>query len=318
MSEKVVRWIEPKDFNDFWNNQISNIESVNPNFQVIKTEDFTQDGTCVYFKFTGAQHETLYGFYLKHNKQEKTPAVLHFHGYWWHKGEPSDYLDWFLEGYAVIVMDIRGQKGESKDTYPYKSGFKTEDHRLMVRGIEDPNESYLLHVCLDGYQLVKIAKSLPFVNKNEIILDGYSQGGGMVVTLGGLTKVSLICADVPGNTHFYYRYHNQSGSGMEFYNYVKENNANAEKILSNLKYFDNIFHAKRIQSPILISVGLVDKICPASYFKYAYKNIKSDKHLVEYEGAGHEGGEERHQKIKLTWVREKLNENRQLAKTTNN
>lgn len=318
MNEKPVSWIEPKNFSDFWKHQISIIEQIDPEFEIIKTESFQDTGLCAYFKFIGAQNETLYGFYIKHNQQEKTPVVIHFHGYWWHKGEPQDYINWFQEGYAVIVMDIRGQKGESKDTYPYKSGYINNDHRLMIRGIEDPNESYILHTYLDGYQLIRVAKTLPFVYENEIILDGVSQGGSIVVALGALSQVCLICADVPGNTHFYYRYLNRSGSGAEFNDYVNENSVNAEKILNNLKYFDNVFHAKRILSPILISAGSEDEICPLEYFKYAYKNIKSYKHLVEYKGAGHEGGGKRHQKIKLTWVREKINECRQLVKTTNN
>jgi cephalosporin-C deacetylase len=63
----------------------------------------------------------------------------------------------------------------------------------------------------------------------------------------------------------------------------------AHEIWTALGYIDNQHLAPRIRAEVLMSVGLMDSICPPSTQFAAYNKISSKKDLVIYPDFGHEG-----------------------------
>jgi len=293
---------EPKQFDAFWRHAIDELRQIPFNFQVHPLYDQQGIDEVGEFSYRGAKKEAIYGFYLKH-KEGVRPTILMFHGYGWHKGEPLEYKDWYDLGMNVFAIDIRGQRGLTKDRFPYPSG----DHRLMTRGLGYPEHYYLKHVYQDGLQLIQLVKTLPFVDQHKIILHGCSQGGGIVFALAGLSDVFLTFADVPSYSFFEGRIQTRNGSVREIADYVDEKKLDKKQILESLSYFDLIYFAPRIKAPLIASVGLKDDICPAVYFMKAFDLLDVDKEIYEYPNAGHEGGASTHHQVKIERLKKYLN-----------
>lgn len=292
---------KPEQFDAFWRHAKDELRQIPFGYQLYKRyakEGIDEIGEFSYF---GAKNERIFGFYLKH-QSEKRPTILMFHGYGWHKGSPEDYDDWYKLGVNVFAIDIRGQKGLTKDVYPYSEG----DHRLMTRGLLHKEHYYLKHVYQDGIQLIDLVKSLDFVDAEKIILHGASQGGGIACALAGLKEVFLTFADVPSYSYFEGRIQTRNGSVREIADFIHEKKLDQKKVLDQLAYFDLIHFAPSIKAPIIASVGLKDDICPAIYFMPAYHLINTEKKLYEYPNAGHEGGSQVHHLIKLNILKERL------------
>ncbi|MDY0074339.1 MAG: acetylxylan esterase [Acholeplasmataceae bacterium] len=290
-----------QSFEDFWSEALTEMNHypLDDHIQNIRqTDTIDEIGD---FSYLGAKEERIYGFYLRH-KGDPRPTVLMFHGYGWHKGQPEDYLDWYQLGVNVFAIDIRGQRGLTKDQYPYQMG----DHRLMTRGLDQPQHYYLKHVYLDGLRLIDFASAQPFVDSSKIILHGGSQGGGIVFALAGLKEVYMTFADVPSYSYFEGRIQTRNGSVSEIADYIDEHHLFLKDILDCLSYFDLINFAPHIKNPLVASVGLADDICPARYFMKAYLKVSVEKELYEYPNAGHEGGGKVHQDIKLNILKKRL------------
>lgn len=294
---------ENEQFDAFWRHASMELKQMPFGFvqdKIYQTNHFNQ--VCD-FHYYGAKREKIYGFYLAH-MDSKRPTVLMFHGYGWHKGEPEDFLDWYQLGVNVFSIDIRGQRGLTKDSFPYSEG----DQRLMTRGLNHPENYYLKHVYQDGMQFIDLVKTLPFVDESKVILNGASQGGGIVFALAGLKDVYLTFADVPSYSYFRGRIDTKNGSVREIADFIIEHKIDKEKVIEKLQYFDLIHFAKRIKCPIIASVGLKDDICPAKYFMPAYDALLVDKKLYEYKDAGHEGGSAIHHQIKLNHLKKILSQ----------
>ncbi|RJX24950.1 MAG: hypothetical protein C4537_05515 [Acholeplasma sp.] len=303
MLDHVLPLEKPHDFDLFWQRAKQEIKQIPFHYQIDERVIIESFDEVNYFSYQGAKHEKIYGLELIHDTKPR-PTIVFFHGYGWHKGEPNDFKDYYNIGYNVISFDIRGQKGRTKDLYPYASG----DHRLMTKGIMNPEEYYLKHVYQDSLQLIGLLRTLPFVDRNHILLHGGSQGGGIVVALAALETVSYVFADVPSYTYFLGRLKGKHGSVKEIADYMTEHQLDSSKVLSNLQYFDNLHFAKSIKAPIFASVGMKDDICPAEFFEKAFNQITTNKVMYRYPEGGHEGGGAVHYQIKLKRAKEYYDE----------
>lgn len=76
---------------------------------------------------------------------------------------------------------------------------------------------------------------------------------------------------------------------LEVARYLKTRSDKVEKVFETLSYFDAMNFAPDINCPILMSVGLVDIICPPSTIFATFNHISSkEKELAIYHGMGHE------------------------------
>ena len=69
--------------------------------------------------------------------------------------------------------------------------------------------------------------------------------------------------------------------------FLAENVALIDTALNTLRYVDCALLARRITATTLVSVGLMDDICPPSTVFAAYNEITADKEIVVYPYSGH-------------------------------
>jgi cephalosporin-C deacetylase len=232
------------------------------------------------------------------------PTIVQYHGYSNSKGLPASYLHWALQGCRVFAVDVRGQDGETPDNAPYPSGSSLG---CMTRGIADPATYYYRYVYLDCLRAVSFVRAQTGVG--PIALMGASQGGGLtlaVAALDGSVDIVAAMADVPYLCNFGRAIEMFSdGPYQELVEHWQRHPGDYERDLHTLSYFDGMNLAPQITCPVLMSVALLDTICPPSTGYAVYHHLTTPhKELRVYPFAGHEGGGPRHDEEKYRFVRE--------------
>lgn len=277
------------DFDAFWERSLAearrqplNAQFEPVNYPVPEVEVFRAS-------LDGFRGGTTVGWYLKPRQcSGKLPALVHFHGYSGHKGQPHGYLQYALQGYAVMALDVRGQSGESSDGAQYTTGHVSG---WMTKGILDAEGYYYQGAYLDCVRATDLVASLPEVDDSRMGAFGGSQGGGLTLAASALSgRFALAMPDVPYLCHYPRALEiAQQGPYLELSNYFRVYPERMERAFRTLSYFDNMNLATKINCPTLMSVGLIDLICPPSSVYAAYNHLAStEKQMEVYRYHGHE------------------------------
>ena len=299
------------DFDTFWKETIEQSDA-QPLNATIEEYPFPSDRVTVYnVRYDGFGENTrIAGWYLQPRegyrltKNGKTPTIVFYHGYSGSKELPIRYMSWALEGYNVLAIDTRGQNGDTPDNNNYLSG-SAIGH--MTKGILDPQTYYYRYVYMDCVRAIDFVRERP--ETGPIIVTGGSQGGGLSIAAAALARDKGIVAtmpDVPYLSHFERAIEMfTDGPYIELINFWKKHPYDVEQSYHTLSYFDGMNLATRITCPVLLSVGLLDTICPPStgFAVYNHLTAASDKTIKVYPFNGHEGGGEFHEIEKWSFVR---------------
>ncbi|MCU0857503.1 MAG: acetylxylan esterase [Pontiellaceae bacterium] len=234
-------------------------------------------------------------------KRQKVPAVIHCHGANRSRGKPADFSVWTAAGCAVISPDYRLQRGITGSKTLF-DGDGTSCRWTL--NLNDLMNSYLYCTWTDFLRAVRLARETPEIDPRRIAVTGHSQGGGMALGLAALDPSAALCmADVPSSCWMERRILSRSGGGAGIADYLAAFPERAETVRRNLSYFDNINLAPQIGCPVLVSCGLRDMICPPECTYAACNKIGTEKEMVIYPQAGHEGGGAAHLARKVEFLR---------------
>lgn len=232
------------------------------------------------------------------------PCVVEFLGYSGGRGFSTDWLLWPSLGYAHLVMDTRGQGGDTPDLYgeggnPTISGY-------MTQGILDPQHYFYRRVFSDAARAVEAARSHPAVNAKHICVTGGSQGGGITIAAAALVPdVEAAMPDVPFLCH--YRRATEIVDSYPYQEIARFCNVHRDKIeivFRTLSYFDGMNLAARAQAKALFSAGLMDMVCPPSTVFATFNHWgRKEKQILTYQYNGHEGGGGFHTQEKIKFLR---------------
>ena len=291
------------DFEKFWNDKVKECREKPFKLKIKKVKQPLKDMQVFKISYKALDGENIVAWKILPSKRtsKKIPFLVHIHGYTGSKGFPFQYAHWISLGVGVVAIDARGQGGETKNPFKYRSGVPG---RHMTQGIYDKNEFYIGKLWLDTIRAVFLAKSFKEADPKKIIIEGGSQGGGTTVAVSSILgkEVFAAMADVPSYSEIPARIKAKSGSFSQINAILKKHPGKRKLVLENMSYFDNINHAPYITCPILCSVGLADPVCPPKNFYPAYARIRSKKEIRKYPGAGHEGGGRKHENEKVIWL----------------
>ena len=320
----------PADLDAFWAETIDEARSypLSPRFDrvethlpLIETYDVTfagygGDPIKAWLHLPAAQPGPAAG-----GQREGLPAVVHYLGYSGGRGLPHQNTIWAQAGYAMLVMDSRGQGyggqlGETPDPHPSAGGVNFPG--LMTRGILDRHTYYFRRLFTDAVRAIEAVQAHPRVDASRVVVQGVSQGGGLSVAAAGLAagRVDGVIACLP-DVNFLADYPRAldvatTGPYPELENYLKRHRGEVEAAFATLPYFDVVNLARAARVPAYFSVALRDTTCPPSTVYATYNNygesspVPVEKSIEEYPFNNHEGGGEHHVARQLAWLRKLL------------
>jgi cephalosporin-C deacetylase len=233
--------------------------------------------------------------------------VVKFIGYGGGRGVPSEHALLPALGYAVLVMDSRGQGGRWSAGATADGGTGPENSQVMTRGLESPENYYYTRLFTDAVRAVDVALELAGAG-GTVAVSGGSQGGGLALAAAALHPdgVSACHADVPFLCDIQRAITLAPDAPYtEIPAFLAQNVALVDTALNTLRYIDCALLARRITAPTLVSVGQMDTVCPPSTVFAAYNEINADKEIIVYPYSGH-GVPHAHAEAQLRHLRRHL------------
>lgn len=237
--------------------------------------------------YEGYDDTPIHGWYLvpKFVRSESLPCVVSFHGYSGGKGYPEEYAAWLLLGMAVFAVDVRGQGGETGNRLDQGYGMAKG---WITQGILDHETCYYKAIAIDAVKALDWVWEQPEVDRNNIVVHGDSQGGGLALLVSALSsKPGLAVANIPNMCHMDFGMLNSTGSLTEAAAFAERFPEHLDRVLKTLSYFDMMNLAHRIRIPVMVSVGLKDTVCLPETVYAAYNRIASPKSIHVYPFTGH-------------------------------
>jgi len=222
----------------------------------------------------------------------QTPVVVKFIGYGGGRGLPAEHALLPALGYSVFVMDTRGQGGRwttgATGDQPEGLSGGPENAQVMTRGIGRPEDYYYTRLLTDAARAAETASELS--GAPRVAVSGVSQGGGLALAAAALVpQVVAAChADVPFLCDIQRAITlAPSAPYTEVPEFLAHNVDLIPAALDTLRYVDCALPARRITARCLLSVGLMDTICPPSTVFAAYNEITSGKDISVHPFTGH-------------------------------
>lgn len=281
----------PKDFDSFWDKQIKNLNS-SPEYKLTHQDFNLPNVDCYELRFKGTNDSTIYAKCIFPKNKKKCPVVFTFHGYMAQSLDWSVLLQYPAAGLGVVMMDVRGQAGQSQDNTRFRGN--TIKGQIIRGAIDGPDHLFFKDIYLDVYQIVEIISKQSFVDESKLYSYGASQGGALSLVATALNKkISLTVAIYPFLSDFkrILELGDQNEPYDELFRYFKFSDPfhiTEEQILNTLSYIDIKNMAHRIQNPVKLITGLEDNICfPSTQFAM-FNRLTCDKEMFTLPDYGHE------------------------------
>ncbi|MBT0774065.1 acetylxylan esterase [Kineosporia sp. J2-2] len=297
---------QPDDFDEFWRDTLkeareaasgTRLEPVDNRLATVDTWDLT---------FSGFAGQPVRGWlHLPANRGgEPLPCLVEYIGYTGGRGLAHERTGWAQGGYAHLVMDTRGQGGDTADAGatggPSSPGFVTQ-------GWESPRTHYYRRLITDAVRAVDVARELEAVDAERVLTTGISQGGGLAIAGGVLGEAAAVLPDVPFLCDFPRAAWTATRAPYDELIAFSSRRRNATgQLMKTLSYVDGVNFARRATVPALFSVALMDATCPPSTVYGAYNAWGGEKSIREWAYNDHEGGQAHQQVEQYDWLREFL------------
>ena len=301
--------VAPADFDSFWAETLSAsrskpldavFEPVDLGFKLFDVFDVT---------FAGFGGDKIKGWYIKPAGSPPRGTVVKFIGYGGGRGLPQEHFLWPATGRAVLVMDTRGQgSGWSVGETPDPVGSESQQSGFMTKGITAPATYFYRRVFTDAVRAIEALRSRAEIDPARIATAGGSQGGALALAAASLDpSVKAVVADVPFLCDFPRAItiapRNPYG---EVARYLAVHRDMVERALATLNYFDVVNHVRNARATALISVAVMDTICPPSTVYAAFNAYAGAKRINSYIFNDHEGGGAFQEREQIAFLKEAL------------
>ncbi|MFG2823034.1 acetylxylan esterase [Kitasatospora sp. NPDC048365] len=297
----------PADLDAFWAGTLAAARAAGGSARLLPVEGSPLTGVDVWdVRFPGWRGEPVAGWLLApRGAPGPLPVVVEYLGYSQGRGLPLEHLLYPAAGWAVFVMDSRGQGHETPDAHEgpaaqWVGGF-------MTKGVDAPQHHYYRRLYADAVRAVDFVRGLDgLVDPGRVVVAGNSQGGGVALAVAALADglVAGAMVNVPFLQHFR-RSVEIAGDGPypEVAEYLRFHTPGAvERTFRTLSYFDGVNLAARAGAPALFSVALMDPVCPPSTVYAAYHRYAGPKEMAVWPFADHAGGRAAQLDRQLRWL----------------
>jgi cephalosporin-C deacetylase len=285
--------VEPPDFDAFWERTLREAADHRLDTEITPVDTPLTNLEASDVRYRGYGGDPIHGWLLRDPRDGGGTCVVHFNGYGGGRGNPLDHVVWPSLGYTTLVVETRGQGasafgGITVDphlSHPHVPGWLTQ-------GIRTPETYYYRRVFVDAARAIEVARTHPAIGADQVVVVGTSQGGWIGLAAAALTDVDALVANVPFGCHFERATRiTDERPYSEVAAYLRVYRLEHESVLRTLSYFDGVNFAARATAPALLSLGLMDRVCPPSTIFAAHHHYAGPCELRVWPFNGHEGGE---------------------------
>ncbi|RCK77398.1 MAG: Acetyl xylan esterase [Ignavibacteriae bacterium] len=285
---------KPPDFDSFWSNTFSKLDSIEPNYKIDTLCDKWTEQISIYkVSFSGLDSMTIKAWYCIPKGVNKVPAVLVLPSYG--NGPITIPYNFCEQGYAALALQIHGKDVES-DTYP------VGDDPSAGLNLNNPEKYYLKHAVAHIKRAIDFLYSIPEIDTNRIGVAGTSQGGGLALLITGLDRrIKATAATIP--TLICYTQALESGAYWRIKRAIKNGLVDEKTALHTLSYFDASNLTEKFNQPVMLSAHYKDRISPPNTIISFYNQLQiNNKQLLTQPELGHQFPEH-HWDITTEWLK---------------
>ena len=279
---------EPAGLDEWWSRRLAQARAAAAPAAVTRYRPDVYGPMQAYdVEFSGAGGDRIRAWYLRPPGagDKPLPVVVQFIGYGGGRGLPADHAMIPAAGFAAFVMDTRGQGGRWTVGATGDIGPGPEYSAVMTRGIASPDGYYYTRLYADAVLAVEAAAGLDGVDSDRVAVSGASQGGGLALATAALLggAVAVCHADIPFLCDIS-RAITLTGKMpyAEIAEFLAQHVDLVPAALDTLRYIDCALLARRITADCLLSVGLMDEVCPPSTVFAAYNEITASKDIAVF------------------------------------
>lgn len=269
----------PRDFNDFWNRELSELSKFPLKYKMEKVDKYSTDEVDYYLvRLEINKKQCVYAYLSMPVKSGKYPVVLCPPG----AGiktikEPTSKIYYAQNGMIRMEMEIHGLNPEiSAETFAEISNAFNPSNELgyLSYNLDSKDNYYMKHVYLACIRAIDFLTSLPQWDGKNVVVQGSSQGGALSLVTAGLDKrVNLCVANHPALSDMAGYLDNRAG-GYPHFNKNKDM-LTPEKV-NTLSYYDVVNFARQIKAKTMMSWGYNDNTCPPTT-SYIVWNVLTTK-----------------------------------------
>lgn len=284
---------EPEDFEEFWNKGREEVRAIPIDVRQRKLEEFSNEGRDVFaISFATVGGGRVFG-YLGVPKTDAAPYPAIVNVAWAGPGFGPDPKT-TDEGFVVLTLNVFPYEvpiDETERRRVYDEYNKTVGGRYCALNMTDRERYFYRAPILGLDRAVDWLAEREFVDPERIGYHGTSQGGGFGLILTGLNKhIRRAVVSVPAICDHAGLLKGRASGWPRLAESpeVERNPEEQAKTLETLRYYDAVNFARRIDVPIVATVGFVDVTCCPSSVYAAYNAIpSSDKQIRPGVFAGH-------------------------------
>jgi len=272
----------PEDLEWFWQEAISEANTVRLDYRRSLTNDYELEGFVVEtLEFTGMGGHRLHGWIAYPEGARRLPGFVWVPPYGRESKLPDAYGT--REGFVSLSFNFHGEGPFHQEKYVTERGY-------FALGSADP-ETWVFRTMLQNAHIAtRVLQAQTEADEDRIGAMGMSQGGGISIWLGAWCPIiKAVCADMPflGNiantlTNTVYRY-----PLKELSDFMAELPVGEARVLNTLSYFDTVHQAAFCKVPTQVSLGLKDPACRPDTVRAIFNALPGPKMLRSYEG-GHD------------------------------
>jgi cephalosporin-C deacetylase len=255
--------------------------------------------------FSGYAGQPIRAWFLAPRRSSgPLPAVVEYVGYGGGRSLPTERTLWPSAGCAYLVMDNRGQDGDTPDieTEPPAG----QQPGFLTRGIHDPAAYYYRRLIADAVLAVDAVREHPLVDPTRVIVAGESQGGGLALAVAGLDhSVAAALIDVPFLCDIRRAVELASeGAYLELAAHLAYRRDRVAEAFRTLAYVEGCSFARRATAPALFSAGRLDRHCPAETVIAAHDAYGGAATIEIWPFSGHDAALLHHQVRRFEFLEE--------------
>lgn len=233
------------------------------------------------------------GWYVAPAEATRRPAVLLLPGYGSRVVGPP--LGLAARGWVALAIDPRGNRVD-------RAGAKTNDD-ILLQGAASPETYVYYRAVANVLRALQFLRFQQEVDPERIAIVGVSEGAGLGIIAAALSPaVKAVVADSPLLADFPLSAQAAAWPYPQVSRLAQKTPDRGAALFHTLSYFDTTNHAPQVRCPVLLSVGLLDRVALPSAVYGLYNMLPGPKEIKLFPKAGHEGGGEAFWSYKFDWL----------------